>query len=583
MREEGTARKLLRGALWGYLAGGLVPSVRSAVWGDFAERILYLLRGERGEKADWGEPLFYGLLFLFLPSLWAAAGAVVGCAAIALFVMARRSLQPESRQPTSGSEFLRVVEVMAFCGVGGTVAVSGLVWLLGRYTAGKPAAGAPATPAPPKVWAVRMLEAKAVEQVAAFATGPVQARRAPPAQVWLSLRLELRPPDTSASLPLEGLAVVDEQGARHLAVAAAGLDDAALGPTFLFFEDASAPAGLSFARPTWWFLGKGNSGWSRVERQGGWTLLHLRRGTWDVWLEATGAKQHLAVAQGGAQAVLLFAVPARVHSAQLEVAGAVRARSDVPAASPGLEAEAAAACGSGDGPACTSLGEGYEHGAGAPRAEARAATFYRKGCDLKQATACGRLASLIQRGLGVPKDVAQEAFLYERACEGGHDDSCAHAAYRYLKGVGVAQDGARAATLYEKGCGGGEAFACTNLGNVVTEGAPGIPRDLQRALALQQKACDLGSSAGCGRLGYLHASGSGVPRDEALAARLYERACDAGDAWSCGSLGFACLEGRGVRHDRGRAVSLYRKACRGGERWACEALERLGAAAPAAR
>jgi TPR repeat protein len=66
----------LVGACAGYLVAGVVASAQA--WPEAWTRYAYAWQGGRGESADWGEPVFYGILLLVLPGAWKAAAAVLG-------------------------------------------------------------------------------------------------------------------------------------------------------------------------------------------------------------------------------------------------------------------------------------------------------------------------------------------------------------------------------------------------------------------------------------------------------------------------------------------------------------------------
>ncbi len=75
-------RKLIRPVLLGGALGGLAFTV--PMWGELYERVMTAFRGSGGERADWGEALFYA-------ALSAIPGVLLGgFAGLVIFKLLRR-------------------------------------------------------------------------------------------------------------------------------------------------------------------------------------------------------------------------------------------------------------------------------------------------------------------------------------------------------------------------------------------------------------------------------------------------------------------------------------------------------------
>lgn len=235
-------------------------------------------------------------------------------------------------------------------------------------------------------------------------------------------------------------------------------------------------------------------------------------------------------------------------------------------------------CAAGQPGPCELLAEYYEKGGGVPKDESRAASLYRKGCDLHDSVSCYNLGVMYIEGRGVPRSNPRAVSLFEKVCATPDmvGMGCSNLAFMYLDGLGVAKDEARAAALFKRGCDEGEALSCVNLGTLYRDGR-GVEENAVRAVALLRSACErpgLGPRdwAGCGALAYMYANGLGIARDEARATALHEKACNEGDPRSCGELGFRYHHGRGVPRDAARAVAFYKRACDAGDGYGCGSL-----------
>jgi TPR repeat protein len=204
-----------------------------------------------------------------------------------------------------------------------------------------------------------------------------------------------------------------------------------------------------------------------------------------------------------------------------------------------------AKCDARVGAACNEAGVYYKTGkAATPIDEARAATFYQRACDLKNAWGCTNLGTLYKLGRGVTQDFARAAALHKQACDLKNGQGCADLGLLYSEGRGVSKDEARAVALYEQACNGGSAY-------------------------------------GCRALGWHVAAGNAVAQDPVRAAALFQQACDGGDATGCGALGDALVRGLGVPVDRAKGITYLHKSCDTGSTFGCQKLRQFGEAQPA--
>lgn len=226
-------------------------------------------------------------------------------------------------------------------------------------------------------------------------------------------------------------------------------------------------------------------------------------------------------------------------------------------------------CGRGDAASCATLGAMVEHGSGAAKDPARAASLYGKACDAGHAAGCVGLGLILSAEGMSPDDQARARDALQRACE--HDDAraCDALGTLFTEGRGGAADPAQAAILHDRACRAQYPAACGHLGALHEQGA-GVPRDPSRARALYMRACSEGAPAWCAIIAEALAEGRGGEKDEAQAARLYDRACAAGVPAGCAGLGKLLVRGGGVEKDEPLGRAFLKKACDGGVQSACE-------------
>lgn len=84
---------------------------------------------------------------------------------------------------------------------------------------------------------------------------------------------------------------------------------------------------------------------------------------------------------------------------------------------------------------CWIVGALYEEGKGVRQDYAKAAEYYKKGCDLGYAVPCEGLGELYMKGKGVPRNRSSAKRLFGKACDLGEQEACNK--YRELNQAGV--------------------------------------------------------------------------------------------------------------------------------------------------
>lgn len=84
---------------------------------------------------------------------------------------------------------------------------------------------------------------------------------------------------------------------------------------------------------------------------------------------------------------------------------------------------------------CALVGELYEKGKGVRQDYAKAAEYYKRGCDLGYAAPCEGLGNLYMQGKGVPRNRSSAKRLFGKACDLGEQTACDK--YRELNQAGV--------------------------------------------------------------------------------------------------------------------------------------------------
>ena len=136
---------------------------------------------------------------------------------------------------------------------------------------------------------------------------------------------------------------------------------------------------------------------------------------------------------------------------------------------------------------------------------------------------------------GLSEDHARAAQYYRIGCDRGNMRGCNNLGYMYLHALGVTQDYARARQLSTKACDCGDMVSCNDLGYMY-QLALGVTQDYTRARQLYTKACYGGEIVGCGSLGYMYQQALGVTQDYTRARQLFTKACDGGNERACQNL-----------------------------------------------
>ena len=248
---------------------------------------------------------------------------------------------------------------------------------------------------------------------------------------------------------------------------------------------------------------------------------------------------------------------------------------------------------------CVKAGGLFENGL-LTKDDAKAAGFFRKACDLKNAdgtpkygalAGCVELARLQERGAGMAKDETAAASVYKKACDASEKtqpaDGCVDLARIYDTGKGVARDAGHAVEALKFGCSKYNSTACLQLAQRYDRGT-GLPagekKDDKKAAELYGKACSSSPDA-CLSLAAMASQGRGVPRSDVEAFRAYSRGCYAshGDATlfaaegqSCAKAGSMIESGKGADKNPLNAARYYQRACEHGDKASCAAAKKLG-------
>ena len=192
----------------------------------------------------------------------------------------------------------------------------------------------------------------------------------------------------------------------------------------------------------------------------------------------------------------------------------------------------------------------------AKAAEEKAIKLHRESCkDNDSATDCKKYLELLTAG-----------------CDKNDGDRCNELGDLLIDGAkGVPEDDKASTKAYLKSCEVGTLNGCTGAGLAYAKGW-GTEVDEARAKELYEKACS-GKSPdgdGCRHLGDLYQKGHGVPADSAKAAQLYELGCQAEEPKACGALGKKLVEGDGIATDRARGIGLLEQACKDDDKASCD-------------
>lgn len=191
-------------------------------------------------------------------------------------------------------------------------------------------------------------------------------------------------------------------------------------------------------------------------------------------------------------------------------------------------------------------------------------------CGKGNAGSCTALAAMHVSGRGAPRDDAKAFGFFKKGCDGGDSYGCLGQGRGLVAGTGTKKDPAAARPLFEKVCQDGVAAGCGALGALLASGEAGA-KDEKAAVAVLTKACDGGDDAGCNLLGDLTLEGRGVAADKQKAAQFFSRACQGSVLEACDKVGSI----RENNNDPIAAGIFYQRGCYGGFFSSCTSLGRL--------
>jgi uncharacterized protein len=232
-------------------------------------------------------------------------------------------------------------------------------------------------------------------------------------------------------------------------------------------------------------------------------------------------------------------------------------------------------CDLNHGPACGTLGFGYEKGRLVTADPVKARQAYLRGCELKNDISCRNAAVAFFKGTGGEVDQAQALTFNQKACELGSLEGCYWAADAIDDGEGTPQDRIKARALFGENCGRNHAASCTQYGYLLEQKLlPDEKRDRKGARIAYEKGCRLGNSVGCGNLGIMQEWGNGGPPDMAGAFANYDKACEMRLASACAAMARMHAAGKGTVASPSLAAAYRHRACELGDEQSCKTLGR---------
>lgn len=130
-----------------------------------------------------------------------------------------------------------------------------------------------------------------------------------------------------------------------------------------------------------------------------------------------------------------------------------------------------AGCDLGEGQGCSLLGTVYDCGERGVEVDfAKAATWYQKAIDAKEASGLFGLGSMYLEGRGVEVNYLLALELLDRGCRNGELRSCNNVASMHLKGLGTAKSPSKAIELFERACNAKEPVGCQNFALLLAAG-----------------------------------------------------------------------------------------------------------------
>jgi TPR repeat protein len=210
-----------------------------------------------------------------------------------------------------------------------------------------------------------------------------------------------------------------------------------------------------------------------------------------------------------------------------------------------------------------------------PKDAEKAAEFFKKACDAKDARGCGNLGTMYLAGKdGFPKDVKHANDLFAIACDGDYATACGMLSDSYCDGVGVAASQEKCVQVAEKACTMGDGAECRNLGVWTYRSLYGLKRNDAKTKAYLEMACNDVAVQGCGVYAEMHFNGVGMPVDRKAGFELAQRGCVSDEYESCYYLAKAYKYGWGTPVSTADYATALRKACDLGNDLACQDLKR---------
>ena len=201
---------------------------------------------------------------------------------------------------------------------------------------------------------------------------------------------------------------------------------------------------------------------------------------------------------------------------------------------------------------CRKLGKIYNDGA--LKDYAKAAKFFKQGCDLGDAECYRALGFLCEEGNGVAQSCEKAIEFYQKAIALGNAEAYCSLGFLYEEGRGVAKDYNKAVEFYQK------AKDFRNEGEYLFEVI--VAYWLWRCkLGLQKSHTLVPNAMGICYSYYsrhMYSNGQGVEKDNDKALELYKKAADMGYAGAYRHLGIIYEEGEGVEKDNEKAYRVLR-------------------------
>ncbi len=218
--------------------------------------------------------------------------------------------------------------------------------------------------------------------------------------------------------------------------------------------------------------------------------------------------------------------------------------------------------------ACVFAGDLHQRGSHFERDRAKAAEYFRTGCEAGDREACTELVPYLFLGIGTDKDRARaDAIItaqlerHVSICRSEGGWHCAEAAHLLAHGASRT-DRAAAQEFLAARCAEGRVMACIERGEQLATGEI-FDTDRNAAIAELSAACESGATNACEMRAQFWSDGDDRTTDLGKSTREWERLCQEGGANGrhCENAAFGYATGRGVEPDPARARVLFDKAC----------------------